>query len=99
MKRGNLFRAVGASILSLSLVTLPAHLPASAQTTTGGTGNTSTNTGGGYTATNNNDGGNAGYWGLLGLLGLFGLLGRSNKGRVTAYRDPNEVSGGSSTIR
>ena len=95
MKSANLSKVVGASILGLSLAVLPAYLPASAQTTTGG--NTTGATNGTATGTTNDTGtgvgagtGTSGYTatnngggdhgGYWGLLGLLGLFGLIGRG-------------------
>lgn len=86
MKISNLSKTVGASVLCLSLVTLPLNLPAEAQEASPGTtGNTETTQGTGVeTGDRDFD------WGWLGLLGLAGLAGLAgNKRREpTVYRDP-----------
>ena len=99
MKLSNLSKVIGASVLGLSLAILPAHLPVSAQTssgTTSGTGSAGTTTGVPAASDTSLNGGrhdssNGSYWGLLGLLGLFGLTGRGRDNSATTYRDPNEV--------
>ncbi len=98
MKLSNLSKIAGASILALTLATLPAH----AQSTGGGTGGgTAGNTNGTMTdhtqgagtdaTTTRNDRGFD--WGWLGLIGLAGLAGLAGKKREepTVYRDPNAV--------
>lgn len=93
--KSNFTKIIGASILTLSLATLPSTLPASAQS---GSGSSSTST----TDTNQTSGTDTGRgfdWGWLGLLGLLGLGGLARKNRVettTTYRDPNAVGGNSS---
>ena len=90
MKLSNLSKTVGASVLCLSLVTLPSNLPAFAQATSPDTtGNPKgdpppTQENGGETGDRDFD------WGWLGLLGLAGLAGLAgNKRREpTVYRDP-----------
>ncbi|MEH2243792.1 WGxxGxxG family protein [Nostoc sp.] len=95
MKRFNLSKILGSSVLALSLATLPTVLPASAQTTTTPDA-TVTNTTTDRTATDGN------YrhrdWGLLGLLGLFGLFGRKSRrdNETVGYGDSN-VAGSSSS--
>ena len=91
MKLSKVSKWVGASVLSLSLATLPVTLSASAQTNvdpaTGGTGTTTTNVEG-Y-EDNNFD------WGWLGLLGLIGLAGLMRKPTETVrYRDADNVTPG-----
>jgi MYXO-CTERM domain-containing protein len=86
VKRFNVSKILGSTVLALSLATLPTVLPASAQTTTT-TDSTTTDR-------NYSDG----DWGLLGLLGLFGLFGRKSRKADdnVAYRDPNAVGSSSS---
>ncbi|WP_392482400.1 WGxxGxxG family protein [Nostoc sp. C110] len=90
MKRFNVSKILGSTVLALSLATLPTVMPASAQTTAAPDG-TATNTTTDRAATDRNY--QDGDWGLLGLLGLFGLLGRKNRKADdnVAYRDPNVV--------
>ncbi|MEH2277810.1 MAG: WGxxGxxG family protein [Nostoc sp.] len=76
MKRFNVSKILGSSVLALSLATLPTVLPASAQTTTTPDASV-TDTTTGRTATDGNH--RDGDWGLLGLLGLFGLFGRKSR--------------------
>jgi MYXO-CTERM domain-containing protein len=87
VKRFNVSKILGSTVLALSLATLPTVLPASAQTTT--TPDTTTTTDNTATDRNYRDG----DWGLLGLLGLFGLFGRKSRKADdnVAYRDPNAV--------
>ena len=90
MKRFNVSKILGSSVLALSLATLPTILPASAQTTsTPDATVTDTTTDSAATDRNYRDG----DWGLLGLLGLFGLFGRKSRKADdnVAYRDPNAV--------
>lgn len=90
MKRSNLSTLFGASVIGLSLVTLP-FVPVSAQTdTTPGTTTTTEPVQG----TNNAEQGDRDFdWGWLGLIGLAGLAGLSRKNEApTAYRDPNVAS-------
>ncbi len=78
---------IGASLLALSL-SVPAVLPASAQTTTNpNTVNTDRTAGTVYRTEDR------GFdWGWLGLLGLIGLAGLAKKREEpTRYREPNEV--------
>lgn len=95
MKRSNLSKVVGATVLTLSLAILPSTLPASAQT--GGTGSDTTNTApdttGNNTQTQGTDSAATGDrdfdWGWLGLIGLAGLAGLARKREEpTRYRDP-----------
>ncbi|WP_017319020.1 WGxxGxxG family protein [Mastigocladopsis repens] len=97
MKRFDVSKLLGMSALALSLATLPAVLPASAQTTTTPNG-TATETTTDTSATDDNY--QDGDWGLLGLLGLFGLLGRrSRKADETVAYGNRDVVGTSSTRR
>ncbi|MHC5938018.1 WGxxGxxG family protein [Nostoc sp.] len=96
MKRFNISKIFGSSVLALSLATLPTVLPASAQTTTTPDA-TVTDTTTNRTATDRNY--RDGDWGLLGLLGLFGLFGRKSRraNDTVGYGDSNV--GGSSGSR
>ncbi|MFN6465358.1 MAG: WGxxGxxG family protein [Nostoc sp. DedVER02] len=89
MKRFNVSKILGSTVLALSLATLPTVLPASAQTTSTSDGTTTTTTDNTSTDRNYRDG----DWGLLGLLGLFGLFGRKSRKADdnVGYRDPNAV--------
>ncbi len=94
MKRFNVSKVLGSTVLALSLATLPTVLPASAQTNTSAGGSTvdsSRNAATDRTVTDQNH--RDGDWGLLGLLGLFGLLGRkSRKNNESAgYGNPDVV--------
>lgn len=96
MKSANISKFVGAGLLSLSLATLPAVLPASAQT------NTAPNRTGTDTTIDTTPRQGVDYtrgdrdidWGWLGLLGLIGLAGlmRPKRDENVRYRDPEEVS-------
>jgi MYXO-CTERM domain-containing protein len=88
VKRFNISKVLGSTVLALSLATLPTVLPASAQTTTIPDTTTTTTD---NTATDRNY--RDGDWGLLGLLGLFGLFGRKSRkaDNHVAYSDPNAV--------
>jgi MYXO-CTERM domain-containing protein len=85
VKRSNLSKLVGTSLLVASLLTLPATMRASAQTGTNTGTDTTTTVNDASRATDNNFA--DGDWGLMGLLGLFGLLGRRSRKSVenTAY--------------
>ncbi|MEH2164338.1 MAG: WGxxGxxG family protein [Nostoc sp.] len=89
MKRFNISKILGTTVLALSLATLPTVLPASAQTTTTPDSTTTTTTDSTTTDRNYRDG----DWGLLGLLGLFGLFGRKSRKADdnVGYSDPNVV--------
>ncbi|MEH2445467.1 MAG: WGxxGxxG family protein [Nostoc sp.] len=88
MKRFNVSKILGSSVLALSLATLPTVLPASAQTTTTPDASV-TNTTTDRTATDGNH--RDGDWGLLGLLGLFGLFGRKSRRGDDIVGDSNVV--------
>lgn len=91
VKRSNLSKAFGTSVLVLGLATLPVTLPALAQTTTTTTDGTTTTVDNAATDRNYSDG----DWGLMGLLGLFGLLGRKNrKHNDTVTYDRDAVGSG-----
>ncbi len=98
--KSNLSKIAGASILALSLATLPAY--AQTDTAPGGTTGTTTDntqttgTDATTTTTNNDDGFDWGWLGLIGLAGLAGLAGKKRQ-EPTAYRDPNAV--GTNTYR
>jgi MYXO-CTERM domain-containing protein len=79
MKRSNLFKILGISILSLGTAIMPLTLPASAQVTQPETDRT---------VVREDDGFDWGWLGLLGLLGLAGLAGKSRR-EPTAYREPD----------
>ncbi len=99
MKRSNLSKVVGASVLSLSVALLPLSMPAHAQSgggaggSTGGStsGSTSGSTTTGTTDSTRNNDFDWGWLGLLGLIGLAGLTGR-NRTEPARYRDPDEVT-------
>lgn len=98
--KSKLSKIAGASVLALSLATLPAQ--AQTNTAPGGTVVTPTDnvrtTGTDVIATRD-DGFDWGWLGLIGLAGLAGLAGLGGKKRAepTAYRDPNAV--GTNTYR
>ena len=94
MKRFDVSKILGSTVLAVSLAILPTVLPASAQTTTSPDGTTTDTT---TTDRPLTDGNYAdGDWGLLGLLGLFGLFGRkSRRYDDTAYSN-RDVVGSSS---
>lgn len=98
--KSHLSKIAGASVLALTLATLPAQ--AQTNDNTGGTtGSTTTEntqtTGTDATTTRTEDDGFD--WGWLGLIGLAGLAGLAGKKRSepTVYRDPNAV--GTTTYR
>ncbi|MBD2770566.1 WGxxGxxG family protein [Iningainema tapete] len=76
MKSSKITKIFSAGALALSLASLPAIMPASAQTNAPVDGYA-------VDSTANNPATDGNYldsdWGLLGLLGLFGLLGRKNR--------------------
>ncbi|MES1023760.1 WGxxGxxG family protein [Gloeocapsa sp. BRSZ] len=93
MKRSQLSKVFGASVLGLSLAVLPSTLPVSAQTTNtapGTTGTTTTTAPTTTTTTETNDGFDWGWLGLIGLAGLAGLAG-GRKSEPTRYREPDTV--------
>ena len=96
--KSNLSKIVGASVLALSLATLPAQ--AQTNDNTGGTTGTTTEntqtTGTDATTTRTDDGFDWGWLGLIGLAGLAGLAGKK-RAEPTVYRDPNAV--GTTTYR
>ncbi len=95
MKRFNISKILGSTVLALSLATLPTVLPASAQTTATPDATINDTTTDRTTTDRNYQDGD---WGLLGLLGLFGLFGRKSRKAddTVGYRDPN-VAGSSSS--
>lgn len=97
MKNSNLSKIAGASILVLSMVTMPL-IPASAQTdtTSPGTGDAMQSPGTGdamgtdATADVAGEQGDRDFdWGWLGLLGLAGLAGLAKRSEPVRYQDPN----------
>ena len=93
--KSNLSKIAGASILALSLATVPAYAQtdtAPGATTTDNIPNTGTN----VITTRDDDGFDWGWLGLIGLAGLAGLAGKKRQ-EPTAYRDPNAV--GTTTYR
>lgn len=93
MKYSILAKAVGASILSLSLMTLPATVQA--QTDGTAPGGTTTAPGGtmGTTETTTEGGDRDFDWGWLGLIGLAGLGGLARKREEPVrYRDPDPAN-------
>lgn len=101
MKRSDLSKIVGAGVLSLSMVVLPAYAqtsttpdttntaPGTTTTAPGTTTGTTQTQGTDYRATENR-----GFdWGWLGLIGLAGLAGLARKREEpTRYRDPDTVA-------
>jgi hypothetical protein len=92
MKR-HFSKLIGASALVASLAVLPFNNSVQAQTSTDGTGTTTTTapTTGVYNDANNRQSFDWGWLGLLGLLGLAGLAGKNRTEEPTRYRDPNTV--------
>jgi hypothetical protein len=97
MKRSNLSKVVGATVLAGSLAFLPLTYSASAQDRT----NTSADTSARQDVSNTDTRGDRDFdWGWLGLIGLAGLAGLAKKREEPVrYREsnPNEVT--SSTYR
>lgn len=95
MKRFNLSKVLGASVLVASLATLPLALPASAQN---GTVTDSSQAAPGDIATygdGETDRDRRAFdWGWIGLLGLVGLAGRLAKHRTetVGYSEHNEIN-------
>lgn len=92
MKTGKLSKFLGASLVTLSLASLPLALPVSAQT-----GTTTDTTTGGVNTTDRavyqeRDTFDWGWLGLLGLIGLAGLAGRNKHEEPVRYREPDEAS-------
>lgn len=89
MKRFDLLRVVGASVLTLGLLVLPEALPAAAQQQTANPTETipAANP---TTPSGANEGDRDFNWSWLGLIGLAGLAGLAPKGsRPGVERDPN----------
>lgn len=103
MKRSNVSKFLGTSLLVASLVTLPATMRASAQSTTTGTGSNTTTTtersvvNNADRATDNNY--SDGDWGLMGLLGLFGLFGRRSRKHVETVGYDRDAVGTGTRVR
>lgn len=92
MKTGKLSKFLGASLVTLSLASLPIALPVSAQTgTTTDTTTEGVNTTG-RTVNYERDTFDWGWLGLLGLIGLAGLAGRNKHEEPVRYREPDEAS-------
>lgn len=91
MKHSSLSKFALMSAFTISLVTLPITLSASAQTgTPSSPGNTTDTTTNQRTDSERDDDGFD--WGLLGLLGLAGLAGLRKREESVAYRDSVEPS-------
>lgn len=89
MKYSVLAKAIGASVLSLSLITLPATVQAQTDGTTTAPGGDAMGTTGTTT-----EGGDRDFdWGWLGLIGLAGLGGLARKREEPVrYRDPDPAN-------
>ena len=93
MKYSILAKAVGASILSLSLMTLPATVQAQTETAPGGTTTAPGGDAMGTTGTTTEGGDRDFDWGWLGLIGLAGLGGLARKREEPVrYRDPDPAN-------
>lgn len=90
MKRSNLSKVFGASVLSLSMAVLPLTMPSNAQTETTDT-TTDLTTQPVTTTTQGDRDFDWGWLGLLGLIGLAGLAGGNRKEESVRYREPDEV--------
>ena len=102
MKRSDLTKTIGATIIAAGLAIAPAHLPASAQTNTApGTNSRDTTTttttprSAVYSAENDRDF----DWGWLGLLGLSGLLGLMPRKRQENVRYTTTVNDRDPAVR
>lgn len=86
MKRFNLPKVIGASIVAVGLTLMPLTLPATAQNSP------NSNTMAQAETAPDQEGDRDFDWGWLGLLGLAGLAGlRKKQEPSTQYRDPNSV--------
>lgn len=100
MKNSKLSKVVGASIVAATLAVMPLSLPASAQTDTAPTTQTSPESNAPTIDTTplqetRNDNNN---WGWLGLLGLIGLANFLRKPKHTvAYSDPDPANSTTTT--
>lgn len=98
MKRSDLSKLIGASVVGLGIAVLPLSMPVSAQTdtapgTTTAPDATTTETAPTQTTADTNTGDRDFDWGWLGLIGLAGLAGLSRKHEEPVrYRDPDPVS-------
>ena len=91
MKISNLTKFVGTGLLTASVLVLPFHQPASAQSnTTGDNTTTTTAPSQGVDNTSRDNDFDWGWLGLLGLAGLAGLAGRKRHEEVR-YRTDDEV--------
>jgi MYXO-CTERM domain-containing protein len=91
MKRSDISKVIGSSILAVGLAITPLIMPASAQSSTSGDTNTTSRTDNTSTQGVDNRDNHNFNWGWLGLLGLAGLggLAKGKRSEPTAYRDPN----------
>lgn len=88
MKTGKLSKFIGASLVSLSLASLPIASPVSAQiNTTDPVAPTNR-----VLYDNERDSFDWGWLGLLGLIGLAGLAGRNKHQEPVRYREPDEAT-------
>ena len=94
MKYSVLAKAVAASILSLSLMTLPATAQAPTETAPGDTTTAPATGGDSMQNTQTTEGGDRDFdWGWLGLIGLAGLAGLARKREEPVrYRDPDPAN-------
>lgn len=88
MKTGKLSNFLGASLLTLSVASIPFASPVSAQVTTTDPVTPTAPTAVDY----ERDSFDWGWLGLLGLIGLAGLAGRNKHQEAARYREPDEVS-------
>ena len=91
MKRSDISKVIGSSILAVGLAITPLIMPASAQSSTSGDTNTTSRTDNTSTQGVDNRDNHNFNWGWLGLLGLAGLggLAKGKRSEPTDYRDPN----------
>jgi len=93
MKRSDLSKVVGGSVLALSMAVLPSITPVSAQDSTNNSTTTSPSTTSTTTTTQTPRQDRGFDWGWLGLIGLAGLAGLAGKKAPERYRDPAEGTG------
>lgn len=91
MKRSNLSKIAGASLLALSLAILPSTLPASAQNNSDPNRTVIDTTPFQETKDDNNN------WGWLGLIGLIGLANLFRKDEPEVHHHDHDAVGGTST--
>lgn len=87
MKTGKLSKFIGASLVTLSVASIPFTSPVSAQVTT-----TDPVTPTDRTVYQERDTFDWGWLGLLGLIGLAGLAGRNKHEEPVRYREPDEAT-------